>query len=190
MVRLSALAIAVASSLAGDPAAANPVKSLYTTVDLKVCKKIQGQHARGAWQCPGLAGIPVYVAERSYRQFVSAGTDADKRRAATQTLGAVNSIFERGHHRALIEWRFVRRGERELPYAIIVRFHTLNDETKGDVLVVLKVDDRETCHVAHIDALANQNAITLARFIADETARNFDCRQEPFTEGVQGKSPM
>jgi hypothetical protein len=144
----------------------------------------------GAWNCEGLGGIPVYVAEGDLRQFLSVGTDPEKRRAATQTLGPFNSLFERGSDRAIIEWRFDRRGERQIPYAIIVRVHTSQDGRKGDVLVVSKVGATETCHMAYIDALANRDAIALARRIADSQAKTFDCRREPHTEGATGKSPM
>ena len=60
----------------------------------------------------------------------------------------------------------------------------------GDVLVVSKVSDTETCHVAYIDALANPDAIALARQVADKQTKSFDCRQEPHTEGGTGRSPM
>ena len=195
MVRsLFALTLAIAGCLApamgSVPAVANPVKSLYTTVDLKVCKQVKRHRDGGAWRCEGLAGLPVYVAEGDLRQFVSVGADAEKRRAATQTLGAFNSIFEKGASRATIEWRFNRRGERMLPYAIIVRFHTSRNGRNGDVLVVSKVSDAETCHMAYIDALANPDAIALARQIADGQAKSFDCRHDPRTEGATGRSPM
>ena len=85
----------LASTLGSGPAAANPVKSLYTTVDLKVCRQVKRHRDGGAWRCEGLGGLPVYVAEGDLRQFVSVGADAQKRRAATQTLGAFNSIFRR-----------------------------------------------------------------------------------------------
>ena len=177
-------------ALGHSPAAANPVKSLYTTVQLKACKQIKRHRDGGAWLCDGLAELPIYVAEGDLRQFLSVGADASKRRAATQTLGAFNSIFENGSDRATIEWRFDRRGERQIPYAIIVRFHTSQDGRKGDVLVVAKVSATETCHVAYVDALANSDAITLARFVADNRAKTFDCRNEPRAEGATGKSPM
>ena len=180
----------LAPALGPAPAAANPVKSLYTTVDLKICKQVKRHRDGGAWRCGGLDDLPVYVAEGDLRQFVSVGANAEKRRAATQTLGAFNSMFEKGSTRATIEWRFDRRGERKLPYAIIVRFHTSRDGRNGDVLVVSKVSDAETCHVAYIDALANPDAIALARQIADKQAKSFDCRQEPHTEGATGRSPM
>jgi hypothetical protein len=171
-------------------AAANPLKSLYTTVELKACTKIKRQRDGGAWRCDGLPGFPVYVAEDDLRQFISVGAHAEKRRAATQTLGPFNSIFGGGSDRATIEWRFVLRNDRQVPYATIVRFHTSMEGRNGDVLVVSKVTATETCHVAYVDALANEDAIALARHIADTRARAFDCRQGPRAEGRQGKSPM
>jgi hypothetical protein len=166
------------------------VKSLYTTVDLKACKRMARLRDGAAWLCSGLGGLPVYVAEGDLRQFVSVGTNAQKRRAAKQTLGPFNSIFEAGSERATIEWRFDRRGDRQIPYATIVRFHTSMEGRKGDVLVVSKVGAEETCHVAYIDALANRDAIALARQVADRHAKSFDCHSEPRTEGASGRSPM
>jgi hypothetical protein len=172
------------------PAAANRVKSLYTTIDLKACKQIKRHADGGAWLCEGLPGAPVYFAEGDLREFISVGADAEKRRAARQTLGPFNTIFEKGATRATIEWRFNRRGERKLPYAIIVRFHTSRDGRKGDVLVVSKVSETETCHVAYIDAKANKDAIAIARQIADTRTKTFDCRKDPVREGAAGRSPM
>ena len=70
-----------------------------------------------------------------------------------------------------------------------MRFHTSRDGRNGDVLVVSKVSDAETCHVAYIDALANPDAIALARQIADRQAKSFDCRQEPQTQRGDGAQP-
>ena len=194
MARSLAATLAIAAllvpALGHAPADAYRVKSVYTTIDLKACKKVRRHRDGGAWMCDGLAGLPVYVAEGDLRQFVSAGAGAEKRRAATQTLGAFNSIFETGGTRATVEWRFDRRGERKLPYATIMRFHTSRDGRRGDVLVVSKVSDAETCHVAYIDALANRDAIALARHVADRQSKSFDCSREPRTEGATGRSPM
>jgi hypothetical protein len=178
------------SILGVSPAAANPVKSLYTTVELKTCQPIKRHGDGDAWRCQGLPGYPVWVAEGDLRQFVSTGKDAEHRRAATQTLQPFNTIFDGGNRRATIEWRFERRGEGQIPYATIVRYHTSRYGLRGDVLVISKVTPLETCHVAYVDALANSNAIALARRIADAEARTFDCRQEPRAVGAQGKSPM
>ncbi|KAB2910649.1 MAG: hypothetical protein F9K29_24470 [Hyphomicrobiaceae bacterium] len=187
---MRALPLAIALAIIAGPAAASPLKSLYTTIDLKACKQVKRHQDGGAWRCEGLPGYPVYVAEGDLRHFVSVGADAEKRRAAKQTLGPFNSIFEHGSNRATIEWRFVRQAERQIPYATIMRFHTSGGGRRGDVLVVSKVTERETCHVAYIDSLANHDAIALARKIADSKARTFDCRNEPRAEGETGRSPM
>jgi hypothetical protein len=182
MLRAVVSLIALGIGVSSHAAIANPLKSLYTTVELKACKQIRRHSDGGAWQCAGLPGFPVYVAEGDLRQFVSAGPRAERRRAATQTLGPFNSIFEPGSDRATIEWRFVRRSGQPIPFATIVRFHTSTDGRKHDVLVVSKVGERETCHVAHVDARAHTDAIALARQIADQHARSFDCRQDPSTQ--------
>jgi hypothetical protein len=189
-MRGPALLTAAAAVLSALPATANPVKSLYTTIELKSCKPVKRHRDGDAWRCEGLPGYPVYVAEGDLRQFVSAGWDAEHRRAATQTLSPFNTIFESGSQRATIEWRFQRRAGSPVPYATIVRYHTSAEGRRGDVLVVSKVTPQETCHVAYIDALANPDAIALARRVADEKARIFDCAAEPRAMGDQGKSPM
>jgi hypothetical protein len=73
---------------------------------------------------------------------------------------------------------------------MIVRYFTKSQTKRGQVLVVTRVTDREACHVAYIDAVANANAIILARRIADEKARKFDCKSDPARVGAVGKSPM
>ncbi len=184
-----ALLIAMA---AGQPvtAAANPLKSQYTTIDLKVCAKLKAHPDGTSWRCPGLPGYPVYVAEGDLRTFVSVGANAEKRRAADQTLGPFNTIFPAGSRRATLEWRFNRKGGALVPYATILRYYTKNDAGRGEVLVVTKVSPAQTCQVAYIDALATPEPIVLAHKIADETARVFDCGMEPATAGTKGKSPL
>ncbi len=171
-------------------AAANPLKSQYTTIDLKICAKLKAHPDGASWRCPGLPGYPVYVAEGDLRTFVSVGARAEKRRAAEQTLGPFNTIFAAGSRRATLEWRFYRKGGTLVPYATILRYYTKNDTDRGEVLVVTKVSPAQTCQVAYIDALATPEPMVLAHRIADETARSFDCGKEPATAGTKGKTPL
>lgn len=168
----------LAFALMATAAAANPLKSLYTTVQIKACQMVKNHPHGGAWHCKGLPGYPVYIAEGDMRQFVSVGPAPERRRAAKQTLGPFNSIFEPNSDRATIEWRIVRRSGQPIPFATIVRYH-ITAGGRRDVLVVSKVSERETCHVAYVDARVHEDAIALARQIADEKARSFDCRQQP-----------
>jgi hypothetical protein len=165
-------------------------KSEFTTIGLKACTVVKTHPDGNTYECPGLPGYPVYFAEGDGRTFLTSSTQPAKSRAATQTLGAFNSPFTAGHERATIEWRFTIKDQRKVPFAMIVRYFTQNDDGKGEVLVVTRIAGRESCHVAYIDALANPSAIVLARKIADETARKFDCAKEASIEGVRGKSPM
>lgn len=170
-------------------AAIQQVKSLYTALDLRSCKAIAGG-ADGARLCEGLPGYPVYVAEGDLGTYVSVGPDAEKRRAAHQTLRSFNTLFYGGGHRATVEWRFVVRDARTVPYATIVRYFTQSAGGAGEVLVVTRVTAEEACHVAYIDALANLNAIVLARKLADTVARSQACPAEPAVQGAAGRSPM
>lgn len=190
MMRLRFQAAVALACLLASPGAANPLKSLYTTIELKTCRRASAQPEGRAWLCPGLDGYPVYIAEQGARTFVSVGTDPEKRRAAQQTLGISNSLFRGASGRATLEWRFVRRDGRVVPYATIQRYFTKTGARSGEVLVVTKVTDSEDCHVAYIDALANPDAIALARSIADKDARSFDCATEPNRVGKAARGPM
>lgn len=184
------LLIAVAAAALPAAVTANPLKSKYTTIDLMACTKLKAHPDGSAWRCAGLPGYPVYLAEGDLRTFISVGANAEKRRAAEQTLGPFNTIFAAGSRRATLEWRFNRKGGTIVPYAIILRYYTKGDKGRGEVLVVTKVSPSQTCQVAYIDALATPEPMVLAHRIADETARAFDCGKEPAKVGTKGKSPI
>lgn len=165
--------IALAVLLWCRPALAiQQVRSLYTAVDLSQCKAVPDRDAR---MCDGLPGYPVYVAEGQSGAYLSVGPDADKRRAAQQTLKPFNTLFDKGGRRTTVEWRFIIRNAQPVPYATIVRYFT----GAGQVLVVMRVTDRDTCHAAYVDASANPDAIVLARKLADTVARSQACPLEP-----------
>jgi hypothetical protein len=176
--------------MAGRAEAVRPVKSIFTALDLRHCSVVAKHPDGNRMRCEGLPGYPIYLAEGDLRFFVSIGEQGEARRAASQTLAAFNTPFRGRSRRATVEWRFIIRDEHPVPYAMILRYFTKSEKQKGQVLVVTRVTDTETCHVAYIDALANLNAIVLARRVADERARKFDCRSEPEKVGATGKSPM
>lgn len=166
------------------------VRSTVTTIDLKSCKTLKKHQDGNSYLCPGLGANKVYVAEGDLRYFMAAGPKPEKTRAAEQTLRPFNSIFKGRSNRASVEWRYGQDRDRT-PYATIMRYFTDLDGVKGEVLVVSKVSTGQSCHVAMIDALANSNAIELARKVADTRAPSFDCaKDEAKAEGQTGKSPM
>ena len=186
------------------PSDAEPVRSDYTTIDLKSCKKlpVPKEEVEGdpgaAWWCAGPKGYKILISEGDLRTMVSYGKKAQEQRAATQTLGHFNSIFvDDTTERATLEWRVRYSKGKWVPFATILRYHTYDGDQdpplRGQVLVIAKVGPKagtDACHVAYIDALANQDANTLAQQTADEMAETFDCTKEPEVVGLTGKSPM
>jgi len=184
------LAGLVATLAPTNAALANQPKSLYTTLEIKTCKLLRRHPDGNSWICPGLPGYPVYLAHGDLRTFVSYGPAPERRRAAKQTLAAFNAIHKAGRNRATIEWRIAPGRGKAIPRATILRYFTSRDGKRGEVLVVSKVDAREACHVAYVDALANRDAIAIARRLADEVAPRFDCSLSPKMEGLAGRSPL
>lgn len=171
----SALYVAVGILLAA-PAAAQQIEASYTDLDLNsLCTVIQSDDFGTSWACSGLKGMPVMVAERDRRMFVSFGLTSTTEKAAEQTLVPFNQLGEK------IEWRVSNAEGYWKPYAAILPFLTHQAEGKaegepeGRVLVVAKIAPGATCHIAYVDALANPDAADLARKAADETAKDFDC---------------
>lgn len=185
-----AISLAVLSSSSVAAVAVDLNKSRLSTIDLKECRRISKHRDGGAWLCPGLRGYPIYFAEGDLRQMMGFGSAPQKRASATQTLGPFNTIFA-GKRRPTVEWRVESdaRG-RIVPFATIVRFYTSSEDAKGEVLVVTKVDEKESCRVAVIDALANPEAMAIARTWAIAEAKKQPCPGAPKVLGVAGKGPM
>jgi hypothetical protein len=185
---------ALALGLAASPTAAETIGSATTDYSTKSCAHKPGRAVEdyGEWRCKGLGGIAILVSAGDQRMTMSFGPRAKDEPAAAQTLSGFNDIYK-----ARIEWRFVRNGK---PFAAIVTWSTaLLDESpgsldlprpkmiKGKVLVVMRLGPGGVCHAGYVDALANPDADTLARTIADERARAFRCgTDKPVILGATG----
>jgi hypothetical protein len=189
-IRWAPPAVVLLAAVTYQAHAIQQVKSLYTVIDLDNCKTVATHPDGNEWLCEGLPGYPVYIAEGDLRIYLSAGPKAAETRAAKQTLVPFNTVFENNSNRTTVEWRYVIRNDSPVPYAAIVRYFTSNEDKQGQVLVVTRITDTEACHIAYIDALANAEAIVMARRVADEQARAFNCLEEPVRIGETGKSPM
>lgn len=162
--------------------AAAEMTSTYTKIILDKCALREAPTGEdtfgGSWDCPGFAGIPVYVAEGDLRMFVSFGADAENEPAAGQTLPNFNTINE------TLEWR-LRNGR---PIATILRwFPDKGDGGKpGSILIVTRVAPGSTCQIARIDAQANRNANVMARQAADTLSDRHNCNEPPVIIGNPG----
>jgi hypothetical protein len=177
----------LAAILISSGAAAQEIVGVYTPLDLKKCRHSPGKAEEdyGAWGCRGYRGIPVFVSAGDQRTFISYGRNGRAEPAARQTLAGLNGEGDR------IEWRAVRgRNGKLKPFATIVRFSVTKSAEdppiKGAVLVVTRLGP-PACRIGYVDALANPDAETLARKIADENARTFQCRgSSPIFLGEKG----
>lgn len=188
------LALAAASVCCSAPSAVAVTRfqrSVFTAFNPSDCQPAPPPAQGGsAYLCPGLPGYPVYYAEAQDHAFLGLGTEPQSSKAATQSLGAANTLRPRSARRITVEWRVVIRNGRNVPYAAIVRAFTSEKGEKGQVLIVFKVSGTEACQAGTIDALANGQPIVLAHVYADEDARAFDCAQPPRVLGETGVSPM
>ena len=91
--------------------------SVFTTLELKACKRISSDQDGGRWQCGGPKGYEILFAEGDLRQFLGFGAKAREQRAAKQTLGPFNSIFKDTTDRATVQWRGVTTGGKFVPFA-------------------------------------------------------------------------
>lgn len=147
------------------------VMSTYTDINLDECLVLDADDFGASWACPGYRGYPLMVQEGDLRFSLRYGFNIDKNNGGFQTLPPFNELGSK------LEWRLSNASGRWMPIATIVRYHTADPETgvnKGQVLVVTQLQDGNSCHIAHIDALANANANELARQAADK-AGTFNC---------------
>lgn len=177
---LSLLVLAAATA----PAAAGST-SVYTRLDLAACRAIPPHPddplQSGSWWCEGQDGWPVHVTEGDLRFFVSYGKDAPDQPAAGTTLPAFNHLGQ------TIEWRIDEGGR---AYATILRWYTSGGDggPEGQTLVITRLGGPgEVCHIGYVDARINPDANAVARDVADNGARDFDCgRETPLQYGLVG----
>lgn len=170
------------------PAAAYGAESAYTTVDFeKDCKQVDTDELGGSSTCKGYKDFPVHFSEGDLRQSVFYGHVGPwYEDGAFESFGRFNHAGDR------IEWRMAGGS----PYATIRRwFVSTGENDKGEplpeaqVLVISKVGQKgigDACVVGYVEATANPDANDIARKVADETAKGFQCRKtEPAWHGVR-----
>lgn len=170
------------------PAAAHGAESAYTTVVFeKDCKQTDTDELGGSAICKGYKDFPVHFSEGDLRQSVFYGHIG-----SWYEDGAFESFGRFNHAGDRIEWRL----EGGSPYATIRRWFVStgeNDEgeplPEAQVLVISKVGQKgvgDACVVGYVEATANPDANDIARKVADETAKGFECRKaEPAWHGVR-----
>lgn len=168
---LQRLFLVLAATCATPVLAQSGFTSAYTDLDIEQCLVLEADDFGASWACPGYKGFPLMVEEGDLRFSISYGFNPEKNATGFQTLPPFNNLGSK------LEWRLSNEKGYFFPIATIVRYHTADPETgenKGQVLVVSQIAEGNSCHIAYVDALANENANELAREAADK-AGNFDC---------------
>ncbi len=168
MKSLAALALAAVTLVTPAHAA---FMSAYTDLDIGQCLVLEADDFGASWACPGYKGYPLMVQESDLRFSLQYGFNVEKNQGGAQTLPPFNNLGSK------LEWRLSNTLGRWMPIATIVRYHTADSvtgENKGQVLVVTQISEGNSCHIAYVDALANEGANELAREAADR-AGDFDC---------------
>lgn len=169
-----------------SPPQASGNSSAYTPLDLDACSASPPDPddplQSASWWCDGYGGIPVYVSDSDLRTFVSYGHGAPDEAAAHATLPGFNHVGK------TVEWRLGLDGR---PFATILRWFVAPGEDggrEGQTLVITRLGGPGlVCHIGYIDALVNPDANALAREVADNGARTFDCtREKPLQYGLVG----
>jgi hypothetical protein len=163
----TAAALAIILLLGTGHASAQPAESVYVEFNLDRCDVVKKVKETGSivQRCKGLA-------EDDLRFFVGYGPNGQKQTGFGQTLPSFNTIHNK------IEFR-IRRGGKS-PYASILRYFTDggDGQPKGQMLVVAKIEGREACHMAYIDALRGPDPNEAARKLADSMAPTFRCGRD------------
>ena len=176
---LLAIAVSTTGSLAQE------WQSHYTDIALEECTLLSTYELGATWACPGYKGYPLMIMEGDLRFFVSYGFGAPDEMAARQSFPQFNTIGER------LEWLTEEHVERgSMPQATILRYYLEPfemDDPIDQVLVVAKIEPGNTCRVAQVDALRNQDANSLAREAAVKFVPGWDCEtMTPQTIGQWG----
>lgn len=142
------------------------------------------------FQCKGPNGFPYQWSSGDDRLFLSFGLQADKEKAASQTLLPHNYSADD----AKIEWLF-KPGTTAggIPAAAVLRFMLAADDERqkpGQVLVAYQIQPGRTCQMAYVDARANRDANTLIRQAVYANAGAFDCSQAPRIVGAWKAYPV
>ena len=164
------------------------VSSIYSSLALEKCTLIEEEPEFGTstWKCEGQAGYAVYPTEADLRFYLAFGKNGALATTGGETVPPFNRLG------ATMEWRVENKGGVWTPFATIVRYYYSGGtgEPEGQVLVVSKFENGETCPVGYINALTSKNANLLARQLADRAARDFLCSTDRSTYVGEGANEL
>lgn len=138
----------------------------YSSLDTTRCRNLtyDGEGESASWSCNGVAGYKLILATGDLRETLT--VVSPNRTEHELNLWAFHGGFSSVAQ--TVEWRM--QGRR--PKALILRYNVSEDPEDStkitSFLMIAKITANETCIVAEVRPVANQNV--LARQIADRSA--------------------
>lgn len=156
------------------PTLADEFDSVFISYDLNNCVSPASNNFEADFYCIGRNKVPRYIsaADAKRQSFANKDDNSQLRQIEDEPQPDVTSITPD------VEWRISDdEGEGKWKaFASIQKFLTVNEwGTKGETLVVTKVEKGSTCHIAYIDAVVTPHPYTRARKIADLCTPKFKC---------------
>lgn len=166
---LLVLLLAIICSLPTQISANDAIISSYAPND--DCTIVEETDAIIGYRCPGVFDVDVWFSIGDARWTVSFHKDKP-------TGPVLKQSFTRPHHPDLrVEWRF--EGNRPMAALQLWRFYDEAGELDEGAWVITKIDGDNVCHIGFVDILENEDALAVAREIADSTALFFSCDDDP-----------
>lgn len=147
--------------------------SKFTKYDPDKCQTLESKTYTTEYTCPGFDEVSLYVAINDRKNYVSPGPTGADELAASQTLSQVNKIDPK------IEWRLNKIEGTWAPFATIQKWYIKTEYRLPDeIVVVTKIEEGNTCHIAYLDAAITQQVYDKARNLADLLALKFICTKD------------
>ncbi len=173
MKRILMAAVMSALLSAAGVAQTAKIKSVYTDLSGKTCKKLKPDPEHGILyraECPGTGGYKLIFLEGDLRQ--SLNLIAPNGKESTLDLWSKITAPKYSFLGKTAEWRVVMNGKNQSVGALIVRFNAYEDPARSDkaesFLVVIKVAGQAACITDVVKPGKNQNL--KAREFADVSA--------------------
>lgn len=164
--------------IAGSALPAEAPQSVYTNLDEDTCRTLTEGEIEGRYEtvgiCEGVGDWTLYRRADDHGEWSAYSESSD-----IPVLEYGGYIGNFGSFHNVVEWRLDSSGK---PFATIHRYYSMETDTSGEmtrtsVLIVTALNpgaDPESCHVGYIRG-SIPNANVLARDLADNTAREYDC---------------
>ena len=142
-------------------AAETKTDSEFTTTAEKKSKLIEEGSDFVKLECPGMAGYKVIFIESDGRSWIELSYGGETTSLRDDTFNACPGMWPNKANE-VVQWRGIRKGGKFIPYAVIFRMQSIEDEAQPDktteTLVVIKLAGADSRVVGHVASNKGGNA--------------------------------